>query len=204
MKILNDEGTEIEVFTAEEVQSQIAAKEAEFGKTKGEIEAERDEARKALGARSGEFAQFRKLNDDVVAKLSVAERTIYENGLALEEERKKNADAEKARIEATVNSALRAKAGTDEKLFGKMKDMWSIIGIEAVTPEAIESKTKMIIGAISQTEPDLLATTGFMNGSWTPPGTVIEEGEKTFADTPKGKQVASELGLILEKPEEKK
>jgi len=199
IKVLNDNNEEIEVYTAEEVQ----AKETEFGTIKTALETELAGAKSALGVRAGEFSQFRKLNDDIVAKLSVTEKALYDNGLALQEAIEKNTTAEKARIEATVDSAIRAKAGTDEKLFTKMKDMWSVIGIEATTPEAIENKTKMILGAISTTEPDLLATSGFTNGSWNAPGTVHKEGEKTFADTPEGQSIANELGLKLN-PDEKK
>ena len=78
--------------------------------------------------------------------------------------------------------------------------MWSIIGIDAVTPEQMDSKTKMILGAISQTEPDLLASvSGFSNGSFEPP--VDKNASKTdgsFADTDKGKAIAADLGLTLE------
>lgn len=206
MKAFDKDGVEIEVFSAEEHQAGVTA---EVTKIKGEYEpkieiltTELTGAKTALGERAGEFAQFRKLNAETVAKLSVAERTIYENGLVLHEEREKNKIAEKARYDAQVDSALRAKAGTDEKLFTKMKEMWSIIGVEAVTPEAIENKTKMILGAIGTTEPDLLASVaGFNGGSFAPPKPPQKEGE-SFADSERGKAGMAELGLKL--PEEKK
>lgn len=200
-KLYDAEGIEVEAFLPDEVTAKVneavTTKETEFTTVKKGLEGELTEAKKALGSRANEFAQFRKLNDDAVAKLSEAERLIYENQLALKEEREKNTVAEKARMDATVDSALRAKAGTDEKLFGKMKDMWSIIGIDAQTPEAIENKTKMILGAISSTEPDLVASVaGFSSGSWTPPE-VKKEGEKSYADTEAGKAAANALGLKL-------
>ena len=200
MKIVNDEGTEIEVYTADEVQSQIAAKEAEFGKTKAQIELERDEARKALSERTGEFAQFRKLREEDLAKLNAAERTIYENGLALEEARLARETADKKALDNMVDSTIRAKVGSDEKLFSKMKDMWAVIGIEANTPDAIENKARMVLGAISTTEPDLLANvSGFSGGSWKPETNNNDNSEnKSFADTDAGKSIAAELGLKLE------
>jgi len=200
-KILNDAGEEVEVYTAEELTAAkdeaVKAKESEFGKTRAEIEAERDELKKALSDRSGEFKQFRKLNDDVVAKLSVADRTIYENGVVLEEERKKNAEFQKKNYESNIDSVLRAKAGTDEKLFAKMKETWGIIGIDAQTPQEIERKSLMVLGALRTSEPDLMASVaGFSGGSYIPP--VVGKDEKSFADTDQGKAVAKELGLILE------
>ena len=202
-KLYDADSTEVEAFLPEEVEAKVSeavkAKETEYATKLKEKEDKIAEQGKALGERANQFATFRKLNDDVVAKLSEAERTIYENGLALSKEQEERKATEKRNQEALVETAIRGKAGTDEKLFAKMKDMWGVINIEAVTPEQIEQKTKMILGAINQTEPDLLASVaGFSNGSYMPPKTGDEkEGEKTFADTEKGKKLADELGLKL-------
>ena len=197
-KLFDAEGAEVEAFLPDEVKSQVETavktKETEFTTVKTTLEQELTEAKKALGARAGEFSQFRKLNDDVVNKLGVAERQIYENQLALKEEREKNTVAEKARIDSQVDSALRAKAGSDDKLFAKMKDMWSVIGIDAQTPESIETKTKMILGAISTTEPDLIASIGFQGGSWRPPQTE-KKVDDTIPRTEAGKKLEELLGL---------
>lgn len=194
MKILNEDGNEIEVYTAEDMK----AKEDEFGKTLTQKETELAEARTALNERTGEFKQFRKLNDEAVAKLSVAERTIYENGLALQKVNEERADSEKKTREGLIDTAIHAKAGTDEKLFLKMKDMYSIMGIEATTPAEIERKTLAVLGAIGATEPDLIASVnGFSGGSYTPPR-VNNSDDKSFADTDRGRAIANELGLKLE------
>lgn len=208
MKIMGEDNQEIEVYTAAErdafTAEEVKKKEEEFaGKSKAEIAvivAERDEARKALGERAGEFKQFRKLNDEALAKLSVAERTIYENGLLLQEEREKNKTAEKARIDAQVETALRGKAGTDEKLFGKMKEMYEVIAIEATTPEEIDRKTMMVLGALGTTQPDLVASVaGFSSGAFEPPKPKSDD-DKSFADTDAGKAAANSLGLLTEAP----
>lgn len=209
-KAFDADGKEIEVYTADEYNQGIQAQVAtEVEKVKGEylpkiatLETELGQTKQALSERSGEFQQFRKLNEETVAKLSVAERTIYENGLALEEGRIKREAAEKATLNGQVDSAIRAKAGTDQKLFDKIKSMWSIIGVEATTAEQIENKTKMILGAISTTEPDLVASVqGFSGGSFAPPVTQNADDKKSFADTDKGKQGMNELGLNI--PEKK-
>lgn len=204
-KITNDEGVEIEVYTADEVKAQteiaVKAKIDEFGKIQATTEAERDEALKTLGERSGEFKQFRKLTEDQAGKLTLAERTIYENGLLLQKANDDRVAADKRTRDTQIDSVLKSKAGNNEKLLAKMKDMWAIIGIEANTVEEMENKSKMILGAISTTEPDLVATiAGFSsNGSYLPP----EEnkgGNEDFSNTEKGKKAANELGLILETP----
>lgn len=208
-KLYDSEGAEVTAFSQEELDAKVTeattAKEAEFTpKIKG-LEDELGVAKKNLGERANQFAEFRKLNDETVAKLSDAERTIYENGLRLKEESDKRAADEKTARELQVETAIRAKAGTDEKLFTKMKGMWDVIGIEASTPEQIEQKTKMILGAISTTEPDLLASVaGFSNGSFAPPEPAGgKKEEKGFGDTERGKDIAKDLGLILEPPAKK-
>jgi hypothetical protein len=201
MKVTNDAGEEIEVYTAEELQAAVTAKEGELTPKLTQAQQDLEEARTALGARATEFSQFRKLNDEQVKKLTIAERTIYENGLALEEERQRREASEKATREAQVDSALRAKVGTDDKLFTKAKEMWAIIGIDPKTPEEVERKVLMVLGAIGTTEPNLVAAVpGFTGGTYIPPVTKKEGEGESFADTEQGKAAAAELGLTLEKP----
>lgn len=199
-KITKDDGTEIEVYTAEEVQTQkdeaIKAKEEEFGKTKAEIEAERDEARKALGERNSEFKQFRKLSEDQVAKLSIAEKALYDNQLVMEDMRKAAEDTAKTSQELAVANAIKARAGGDEKLIKKLTDTYAVIGIQANTPEEINNKITMALGAIGTTEPDLLASLGGYNGVALPPNQK-STNEPSFAETERGKAGAAELGLKI-------
>lgn len=208
MKVQNDDGQEVEVYTADEVKTQadaavataVAAKETEFSVVKTELEGKLTDAEKRAQERSGEFAQFRKMSDEDKAKLTVAERTIYENGLALAQANEARVAADTAALTERVNRVIKSKAGDNVKLSEKMKEMWPLITIEATTPEQIEAKAQMVLGAISSTVPDLLANvSGFNGGSYLPPQPEKKEGE-TFADTAAGKGLAGELGLTIEPP----
>lgn len=208
MKVQNDDGQEVEVYTADEVKTQadaavataVAAKETEFSVVKTELEGKLTDAEKRAQERSGEFAQFRKMSDEDKAKLTVAERTIYENGLALAQANEARVVADTAALTERVNGVIKSKAGDNVKLSEKMKEMWPLITIEATTPEQIEAKAQMVLGAISSTVPDLLANvSGFNGGSYLPPQPEKKEGE-TFADTAAGKGLAGELGLTIESP----
>lgn len=208
MKVQNDDGQEVEVYTADEVKTQadaavataVAAKETEFSVVKTELEGKLTDAEKRAQERSGEFAQFRKMSDEDKAKLTVAERTIYENGLALAQANEARVAADTAALTERVNGVIKSKAGDNVKLSEKMKEMWPLITIEATTPEQIEAKAQMVLGAISSTVPDLLANvSGFNGGSYLPPQPEKKEGE-TFADTAAGKGLAGELGLTIEPP----
>lgn len=195
------EGAEIEVYTADEVKAQVEGEVAkvktEFGGKVTDLESELTIAKKALGDRAGEFKQFRELHADVVEKLSVAERTIYENQKLQHEEKVKREGDEKVKREGLVANAIKAKTGADEKLFEKVKGMYELIGIEANTSEEIERKVLATLGAIGSTEPNALASiAGFSSGSYIPP--TQNNNEKSFADSEKGKAGAAELGLKLD------
>ena len=98
--------------------------------------------------------------------------------------------------DSLVLSKIKEKVGSDEKVVGKVKDMYSLIGIEANTPEEIEKKVMATIGAIRTTEPDLLASAaGWSGGSYVPP--TKNEENKSFADTDAGKRGMDELGLKI-------
>lgn len=209
MKIEHN-GEEIEVYTAAELE---AAKgevrttvEGEYKPQLTAAETEKERLNNLLKDRAEEFKGFRKLRDEDVAKLDVAQRTIYENGLALNEEREKNAKAEKDRKEMVITTAIKGKAGADEKLATKIRSIYDAINVEANTPEEIERRLGMALGAIGASEPDLLANVaGFSGGSYKPPQEVKKD--EGFGATDAGKAAAKELGLILEPPkkeEEKK
>jgi hypothetical protein len=211
VKITNDEGVEVEVYTASEVAAKVKETETtvtaklteDFGKTKAQIDAELAETKKALGDRTSEFGKFRKLNDDAVAKLDVAQRTIYENQKFMADAKEKEETAQKDAKNKLIESVIRAKVGKDDKLFAKVKDMYSVLGIEANTQEEIEKKTLASLGALQTTEPDMVAAAlGVNGGLWTPPVTKTD-GEKSFADTEKGQFGAKELGLMTETPKKK-
>lgn len=202
-KLFDAEGNPVEAFLPEEhtagISAAVTAKETEFNSTKVELEKKLGEKDQALAARAIEFGQFRTLHADVVAKLSDSEKIIYENQLAQKKDADDRAAKEKATHEATVNAAIKNKAGSNAALETKMKEMWSVVGIEATTPEQIEQKTAMVLGAIGATQPDLVASVAGFNGSHIPPVKAAKEGE-TFADTERGKAAANDLGLILEVP----
>lgn len=204
MIIQNEAGEDVEVFTAAEVTARETAMrttvEGEFKPRLDEATTKLTEAEKRAVERAGEFGEFRKLRDEDVAKLAEKDRIIYENTLRLNEANDKRVAAEQATVQSNVDTAIKAKAGENPKLIEKINEMWKIIGVEAVTPEQIDAKLAMVLGAISTTTPDLLATVnGFPGGGYQPP-VVQKEGDKTFADTESGKGLAAELGLTLETP----
>jgi hypothetical protein len=140
------------------------------------------------------------LSEDQVKALSEKDAIIYANQLEFQKIKESDDKAKKIALESQIDSELRKKVGSDEKLFAKAKDMYGLIGIEATTPEQIQKKVLATLGALGQTEPDLIASVfGAGSGSFEPPKPA-GESEKTFADTEKGKMAAKDLGLILEVP----
>lgn len=204
MKIENDKGEEIEVYTADEVQArEAAARTAVEGEYKPKLEdltGKLTKAEQSAAQRAVEFGQFRKLSEDQVKALSEKDAIIYANQLKFQEMAEADVAAKKLAAETTRDAVIRAKVGTDQKLFDKVKDMYSLIGIEANTTQEIERKVLATLGALGQTEPDLVATiSGFNVGSFEPPKQKTDQ-DKSFADTDAGKAAAKELGLTLEAP----
>ena len=203
-KILDENEKEIEVYTADEVAAKAKeaadAKEAEYNPKLKKYEEDLAEAKTALGERASEFNQFRKLSDAAVAKLGVAEKTLYDNQLLMQKMNDDRKESEKKATQVTIDNVIKAKVGTDEKVIAKVKELWGMFNIEATTQEQIENKTQMILGAIHSTQPDLLTSVrGFGSGSHIPPE-YKDNGDKTYGDTDAGKNLAKDLGLILEVP----
>lgn len=196
----NNEGQELELYTADEVAAKALEVENTYKPQVTSLTEKLTDAEKRMAERAGEFAQFRKLSDEQIAKLDVAQRTIYENSLLLQAEREKNAGADKQAYESAVGQAIRAKVGNDPKLIEKARAMYDVIGLEDVTPEQIQARAAAAVGALSQTEPDIIASLGVsINGSFEPPK-AKDAGDKSYADSEAGKAAAKALGLTLEPP----
>lgn len=204
MKILDEaSGEEIEVYTADEVAvretAARAAVTAEFEPKLTEATTKLTEAERRAAERSGEFAKFRALSDEQIAALTEKDRIIYENGLALKASEDARIAGEVANKKALVDGVIKAKAGSNQALADKMAEMWPILGVEANTPEQVETKAQMILGALSTSQPDLVASVAGFTGTYAPPGSGDKEGEK-FGDTAAGKAFAADLGLTIEAP----
>lgn len=188
----SDETKEIEVYTATEVQErETAARATVEGEYKPKLEeatTKLTEAQKRASDRAGEFSNLRTLTEEQKAKLSDVERALVEAN----ESRAKESEQ---RHEAEVNSAIRARIGTNDKAFEKAKEMWGLVSLAEGTPEQIEQKVLAVIGAVGTTQPDLLAGISGLSGSFVPPAP--KEDGKTFAETERGKAIANDLGLKL-------
>lgn len=196
-------GEEVEVFTAAEVQERETtvrtAVEGEYKPKVTELETKLTDAQKAATLRAEEFGQLRRLTDDQKLKLSATELALYENQVTLDDERKKTAASADAAKKSSIEAAIRAQVGVDQKVFDEAKKMYELIGIEDNTPEGITTRVKAAIGALGTTAPDLLAAAGFSSGSFEPPKPANKDSE-SYADSEAGKAAAADLGIILEAP----
>lgn len=208
MIIQNDKGEDVEVFTAEDVAAREATtRTAVENEWKPKVQAEvdlRTAAEKRADDKAVQLSQqrttFEKLSEEQLTKLSDAERIIYNNQKIMADSAEREAATAKTAKENAVAAAIRAKVGTDQKLFDKAKDMYAILGLDDSSQEGIEKRVIASLGALGSTEPDLLAGAGFSGGSFVPPVEVKKDGDKTFADSDQGKAGAAELGIILEAP----
>lgn len=201
------DGVEVEVYTTAEHTAALAATktqvEGEWKPKVDDLTGKLTEAEKAAAKRAAEFGaargEFQRLSDEQQSKLTATELTLYKNQELLVEKDKQLGESNKTAHANAVDAAIRAKVGTDQKLFEETKKMYQIIGLEDSTPEGIQKRATAALGALGTTEPNLLASAGFGSGSFEPPQ-AAGEGEKSFADSERGKAGAAELGIILEAP----
>lgn len=207
MKYTGDDGVEIDVFTTAELEARVAetrtAVENEYKPKLEEVTTKLTAADQAAAARAAEFGQFRKLSEDQVKQLSEKDAIIYNNTKLLVEAQEREQASAKTAKENAVDASIRAKVGTNDSLFAKVKSMYGVMGLEDLTQEQINTKVSAALGALGQTEPDLLKAAGLsFNGSFEPPKAAVKENE-SFADTERGKQMADALGLMTEPPAKK-
>lgn len=206
-KKIEIDGVETEVFMADEVSAQVGAKEKEltevWGKEKTELTGKLTAAEEANAKRAREFAEargkFKELSDEQYAKLDEVNRTLYDNQKLLADKDVQLGEADKKVYDSSIDAAIRAKVGNDQKIIDKVKEMYAMIGIDDVTPEGMQQRVNAAVGAVSQTTPDLVAGLHRVGGTFAPP--VVEQKKESFADTERGKAGAKFLGL---EPEEKK
>lgn len=201
-------GEKVQVYTAAERQADIDTAKAQVeSEWKPKFEtAEQEKVRLAgiLETRTKEFGTaregFRRLSDEQVGKLDEKDRIIYQNQLDIATERETNAKTNKSIHDAAVDVAIRARTGSNEEIFKKVKGMYGLINLEDLTPEQITTRVNAAVGAIGTTERDLLASAGFGGGGFEAP--VIQNDEKQL--TPKQQEIARTLGLATTEEELKK
>lgn len=194
------DGVETEVFTAADVEAAKTTVKGEYEPKLTAAEIEKTRLEGLLKDRADEFKGFRKLSDENVAKLDAASRQIYENGLAIAAEQEKNASYAKAAKETSIAAAVRAKTGTNEKLFEEAMKMYQIVGLDDGTPEGIAKRANAAFGALATDQPDLLASAGFQVGGGFEPPQPAGGDDKGFGTTEAGKEFAKRMGLIIEPP----
>lgn len=200
------DGVETELFTADELAAKAAEIEGIYKPQVEKLTGDLTAAQKASQERAAEFGQartkFEELSKEQLSKLSEAELVIYNNTRILAEKDAQIAESNKKVHDSAVDAALKAKVGNDPKLLEKAKAMYSVIGLEDLTPEQISSRAAAAVGALMQSEPDLLASISVsLGGTYAPP--VVVKTDESFANTEAGKAGAADLGLILEVPKTK-
>lgn len=209
MQTVEINGEQVEVYTvAEHTAAVDAAKAAVEGEWKPKVDGlnvKLTDAEKAAAKRAAEFGaargEFNRLSEEQQAKMSATELTLYKNQELLAEKDKQLGESAKVAKENAVAAAIRAKVGTDQKLFEETLKMYGMIGLDDATSEGITARATAALGALGSTQPDLLATAGFANGAYLPP-TPPGPASNSFADSDAGKAMAKELGLMTEAPKQ--
>ena len=206
MKIMNDEGEEIEVFTAAERDAHANTLiEAKVGETTKEFEARIKEEDEAYALQRDRVGGLIQLTETQKAKLTDNEKVIYANQERVEADRVKVETDTKTHWDNEVEKEIKAKANGNADLEAKMRANLAFINIDARSAEQVAAKVALARGGVFEQNPDLLAVAGGFSGTVYPGGQKPTEKKESFADTPKAQQIAGQFpGWDLSDPTKKK
>ncbi len=142
IKIENDQGVEIEVYTQDEIAVHVAAKEAEL---KADFDAKMAEKDSHIKTKLDEFQQGKTAQE-----LKDAERdAAIADARKIAEEAKLNATtAEQRRQDSLKNIAMKKFVGDDSELVAKFEESWTIINLEIKDDSDIAKKAEMVANMI--------------------------------------------------------
>ncbi len=142
LKIENDQGVEMEVFTQDEIATQIAAKEAEL---KADFEKQMADKDNHLKTKLDEFQQGKTAQE-----LKDTERdTAIAEARKIAEEAKTNAqNAEQRRLDSLKGIAMRKFVGDDAELVTKFEESWAIVNLEIKDDSDIAKKAELVANMI--------------------------------------------------------
>ena len=212
MKIENDEGKEIEVFTAEEVETQrteaVKAREAEImaetGKTLAEKEAEIDRLKKVNIEKTENFRKYNEMTAEERAAHSENELALIKKTDQLTEELSKTSKtleekliADKAAIK---NSTLKTLHHDLPEVKEKLEKNYDILsGMPETTPEEINAR----VAAAARLSGITVDARNPLYQSVTGESPTFKETD-TYVETKEGKEAASLVRNAMGLPEEKK
>lgn len=185
-KYVNDEGEEVEAYTADEITAERTARETAV--------ADAQEARTALAAKTNDIVNMRQgfkkladMNDEEKAKLSEEQRITMQRLETVEAARQRDLEEGK---EALFNSL----AGNDEKVKEKLKEKYALVQMPESSLEEIRARMNSVstwafaeLGMVNNQPVAPVLPGGGGAPVFTPPG------GKGFADTQQGAQLGQAL-----------
>jgi hypothetical protein len=199
MKIENDEGKEIEVFTAEEVAAREKAAGEAVGKTEGEknaaLQAELEKARRVLSEKTDNFKKLHEMTEEEKSKMSAAQiesakrmEAAETRASALEEEIKKD---KTTRSDKAREKALARYSGTDEKVKEKLVENYKLINLPEGDEDEINRKVEAAWNMMGVGKPKVNP----LNQSWQ--GDAPNKGSsENFAESERGKAALKNMGEL--------
>ncbi len=156
-KHTNEEGEEIDVFTAEEVASQLKEKDEALAKTTAEIE----NLRKVSAEKTENFKKLNEMTEVEKSKLTAQQIEDRKRIEAAESEvtklrEEKNSDTQ-TRIKNDTESALFKYHGGDEKLKAELEKCFKLVALEGNDTATIQERARlaknMYVGQTGQSNP---------------------------------------------------
>lgn len=193
---INDDGTEVELFTAEERDAQVAAEKARAEAAEDRVGVLTNDLVRMKQGHSSEIKRLSELSEEEKGKLSTEQQQTMQRLEAVEDARKKDLDAAKERLFASV-------AGNNPDILAKLREKYALVQMPETTVEEVSARLNSVSSwafaelGVTSHRPVSAGLPG-MGGS---PTIKTEEG-KSFADTEKGTEIAKQMfGNVI--PEKK-
>lgn len=193
IKITDDDGKEMEVYTPEELAAEKTARET-AEKTVGELQTKLTSQERVLAEKNENFKRFKDLTEEDKAKMTADQ---IETSRALDNERtaREALEAEiktdkATKITKATDRAVAAYSGGNEDLKKQLEENITLVALEVTDEDSAMKKVELAYNMLGIGKPKINPLHQTWNG--TPPGTQPEK----FTETERGKAAASEMGDI--------
>lgn len=199
--VTQDDGTEVEAFTKEEVEAQTTARvaetteavrkqvEAEFGTKLSEKDKEIETQKRLIQSKGKSIEDLKKIVEDKESKFSETERTLAQLQIDAQQRAEAAEGEKKQSLEKKRKALIAQVAGGNKDIENKLTENYGLISIAETDDESISAR---LAAAMKLTEG--VASQSFtLSGSGAAP--VAKAKNENFAETDQGKKMYKRFGF---------
>lgn len=201
IKVVQDDGTEVEAYTADEVTARETAKaeeakaavrkqvEDEFGAKLSEKDQEIETQRRLIQSKGKSIDDLKKIAEDKEQKFSETERTLAQLQLDAQQRIEQAEGEKKASLDRKRAALISEVSGGNKEIEKKLTDNYALINLAETDEDSIKARLQ---SAMKLTE-GVAAQSFTFSGSGAAP--VTKPKADNFAETEKGQKIYKRFGF---------